>query len=146
MGTGQDNASGNEQVSVSDVNGVGDVLVDAKGDALYTSQQEASGMVLCTAGCTAIWDPLTVQGSRTPIGATSIDGMLGTVERPDGTRQITFDGAPLYRFTVDSGPGVVSGNGTTDSFGGRQFTWHVATTGTTTPAPSSGGTGYGNGY
>jgi predicted lipoprotein with Yx(FWY)xxD motif len=146
MGTGQDNASGNEQVSVSDVNGVGDVLVDAKGDALYTSQQEASGMVLCTSGCTAIWDPLTVQGSRTPIGATSIDGMLGTVERPDGTRQITFDGAPLYRFTVDSGPGVVSGNGTTDSFGGRQFTWHVATTGTATPAPSSGGTGYGNGY
>ena len=35
MGTGQDSASGNDQVSVSDVSGAGNVLVDAKGDALY---------------------------------------------------------------------------------------------------------------
>jgi predicted lipoprotein with Yx(FWY)xxD motif len=142
-GSGQGTASGNDQVSVSNVSGVGDVLVDAKGDALYMSEQEAGGTVLCTAGCTDFWVPLTVHGSRSPVGASSIDGMLGTVERPDGTRQITFDGAPLYRFAEDSGPGVVSGNGAADSFGGRQFTWHVATpTGDTTSAPSSGGIGY----
>ena len=95
----------NEQVSVSNVNGVGDVLVDAKGDALYMSEQEAGGMVLCTDGCTAFWKPLTAQGSGTPTGASSVDGTLGTVERPDGAQQVTFEGAPLYRFTEDSGPG-----------------------------------------
>ena len=144
MGSGQENASGNEQVSVSDVNGVGDVLVDAKGDALYMSEQEASGMVLCTAGCTAFWEPLTMSGPGSPTGASSVDGTLGTVERPDGARQITFDGAPLYRFTEDSSPGDVSGDGFADSFDGKQFTWHVARPGGATEAPStpSGGIGY----
>jgi predicted lipoprotein with Yx(FWY)xxD motif len=144
MGSGQDNASGNEQVSVSDVNGVGDVLVDEKGDALYMSEQEASGMVLCTDGCTAFWEPLTMSAPGSPTGASSVDGTLGTVERPDGARQITFDGAPLYRFTEDSSPGDVSGDGFADSFDGKQFTWHVARPGGATEAPStpSGGIGY----
>jgi predicted lipoprotein with Yx(FWY)xxD motif len=144
MSGGQDNASTNDQVSVSDVDGVGDVLVDAKGDALYLAEQEAEGMVLCTDGCTAFWKPLTITGSASPTGASSIDGTLGTVDRPDGARQITFDGAPLYRFTQDSGPGNVSGDGFADSFDGQQFTWHVARPGGATEAPStpSGGIGY----
>ena len=144
MGNGQGTASGNDQVSVSDVNGVGDVLVDRKGDALYMSEQEASGMVLCTDGCTQFWQPLTVTGSAGPTGSTSVDGTLGTIERPDGARQITFDGTPLYRFSEDSGPGNVSGDGFADSFDGQQFTWHVARPGGATEAPStpSGGIGY----
>jgi predicted lipoprotein with Yx(FWY)xxD motif len=150
MGNGQGTASGNDQVSVSDVSGVGDVLVDAKGNALYMAEQEADGMVLCTNGCTAFWKPLTVTGSTSPIGASSVDGSLGTVERPDGSHQITFDGAPLYRFTGDSGPGNVSGDGFADSFDGRQFNWHVARPGGATEAPRtpSGGTGSygGSGY
>ncbi len=141
-GAGAPNA--NEQVSVSNVNGIGDVLVDAKGDALYMSEQEAGGTVLCTDGCTAFWKPLTAQGSSTPTGASSVDGTLGTVERPDGAQQVTFEGAPLYRFTEDSSPGMVSGDGFADSFDGRQFTWHVARPGGATSAPStpSGGIGY----
>jgi predicted lipoprotein with Yx(FWY)xxD motif len=144
MGSDNGAPNANEQVSVSDVDGVGDVLVDAKGDALYMSEQEAGGMVLCTDGCTAFWEPLTVSGTGSPTGASSVDGTLGTVERPDGSRQITFDGAPLYRFTEDSGPGVVSGDGFADSFDGRQFTWHVARPGGASEAPStpSGGIGY----
>jgi predicted lipoprotein with Yx(FWY)xxD motif len=144
MGSDNGAPNANEQVSVSDVDGVGDVLVDAKGDALYMSEQEAGGMVLCTDGCTAFWEPLTVSGTGSPTGASSVAGTLGTVERPDGSRQITFDGAPLYRFTEDSGPGVVSGDGFADSFDGRQFTWHVARPGGASEAPStpSGGIGY----
>ena len=150
MGNGQGTASGNDQVSVSDVNGIGAVLVDAKGDALYMAEQEANGMVLCTSGCTAFWKPLTVTGSTSPTGASSVDASLGTVERPDGSHQITFDGAPLYRFAEDSSPGEVSGNGFADSFGGQDFTWHVARPGGASEAPStpSGGTGSygGSGY
>ena len=126
MGAGGGAPNANEQVSVGDVNGIGNVLVDAKGDALYMSEQEAGGTVLCADGCTAFWKPLTVHGSGTPVGASSVDGTLGTVERPDGADQVTFEGAPLYRFTEDSGAGMVSGDGFADSFDGRQFTWHVA--------------------
>jgi predicted lipoprotein with Yx(FWY)xxD motif len=144
MGSGPGTASGNDQVTVSGVNGVGDVLVDRNGDALYMSEQEASGMVLCTQGCTQFWEPLTVSGSASPTGASSVEGTIGTVERPDGARQITFDGTPLYRFSDDSGPGDVSGDGFADIFDGRQFTWHVARPGGATEAPSapSGGIGY----
>ncbi len=56
-----------------------------------------------------------------------LDGRLGVVSRPGGTRQVTFRGRPLYRFTQDPGAGVVTGNGFADSFDGRSFTWHVAT-------------------
>ena len=108
-------------------------------------------MVLCTEGCTQFWEPLTVTGSASPTGSTSVDGTIGTIERPDGARQITFDGTPLYRFSEDSGPGNVSGDGFADSFDGHQFTWHVAVPGGATEAPSTpsgGGTGSygGSGY
>jgi predicted lipoprotein with Yx(FWY)xxD motif len=118
-------SGGTETVSVSSVDGVGDVLVDAQGAALYAADQETNGMVVCTGSCTSIWDPLTVTSGRPTAG----DGVtaLGVVTRPDGARQVTVDGRPLYRFTEDPGTGVVTGNGFADSFAGKAFTWHVAT-------------------
>jgi predicted lipoprotein with Yx(FWY)xxD motif len=119
-------ASGTGTVSVRSVDGVGDVLVDAKGSALYASEQEAGGTIVCTGACVAFWSPLTVGAGR-PSAAGALHGKLGLVSRPDGARQVTFRGRPLYRFTQDPSPGVVTGNGFADSFGGRSFTWHVAT-------------------
>ena len=75
----------------------------------------------CTDGCTSIWPPLTApRASRPP--ASDVSGDLGVVKRPDGARQVTLDGTPLYRFAQDGGPGKVNGDGVTDSFGGQQFT------------------------
>ena len=53
---------------------------------------------------------------------------LADIKRPDGTRQVTYDGRPLYRFTEDGGAGKVTGDGFKDSFGGTKFTWHAVTT------------------
>lgn len=137
-------ASGAMQtVSVKKVDKVGDVLVDAKGDALYSAAQEAGGKVLCTDSCTSIWRPLTLPGDTSPTAPADLHSGLGTVKRPDGAEQVTFDGAPLYRFAEDSGPGVVSGDGVSDSFGGKDFTWHAATltgasAGSTSTSPQSG--------
>jgi predicted lipoprotein with Yx(FWY)xxD motif len=127
-----------ETVSASTVDGIGDVLVDAQGEALYAADVETGGMVLCVASCTTIWDPLTVSGDGTPTAADGIAADLGVVTRPDGTRQVTFDGSPLYRFVEDPSPGTVTGNGFADSFDGRTFTWHVATpTGVSTSSANS---------
>jgi predicted lipoprotein with Yx(FWY)xxD motif len=114
-------------VSVSTVDGVGRVLVDAEGAALYAADQEAGGMVLCTDGCATIWDPLIVDAGETPTGDDGLNGQLGVVRRPEGGRQVTFDGRLLYRFIEDPRPGIVTGNGFEDTFDGRLFTWHVAT-------------------
>jgi predicted lipoprotein with Yx(FWY)xxD motif len=113
-------------VSVSTVDGVGDVLVDSEGAALYAAEQEADGMVLCTGACAAIWEPLTVSGDVQPAAGDGL-GTLGVATRPDGLRQVTFDGRLLYRFVEDPAPGTVTGNGFVDTFKGQPFTWHVAT-------------------
>src|SRR5262245_19060424 len=109
-------------VAVKQVAGVGNVLVDSKGLALYSPEQEASGKVLCTGSCVAFWIPLPA-GSAAPAPMSGVF-TLGTVTRPDGTKQVTVDGKPLYTFAEDS-PGSVKGNGFTDAFGGQHFTWHA---------------------
>lgn len=118
--------------SVKSVAGVGQILVDASGDALYTNDQDSPGSVKCTGECAAVWVPLT-----------------------QGGKPVTSDGQPLYTFVQDS-PGKVTGDGVTDSFGGVSFTWTVAkpagtsSSTTTTPsssgASSSGSSGGGYGY
>lgn len=121
------------------------VLVDADGKALYTSDQEAGGMVRCTGACLQFWDPLTIRSSQ-PTGTVS-GGTLGVLTRPDGKMQVTFNGNPLYRFAEDQS-GSLKGDGFDDAFDGQQFTWHAVTTGAVpqTPATTSGSTGGGYGY
>jgi predicted lipoprotein with Yx(FWY)xxD motif len=113
--------SGNATVSIKTIGGTGKVLVDAKGRALYMNDQERGRMVLCTGACLSFWKPLTVSG--TPKGA-SLPGKLAVVKRPDGGRQVAYNGKLLYSFTLDK-PGKVTGDGFKDAFGGQKFTWHV---------------------
>jgi predicted lipoprotein with Yx(FWY)xxD motif len=136
--------SAKSTVSTKSVSGAGTVLVDAKGDALYSPAQEKGGKILCTGGCTAVWVPLTVASGTTPTAGQGVSGKLGVVKRPAGRRQVTWNGSLLYTFANDGGPGHVTGNGATDSFSGMSFTWHVATAGgTPAPAPSTTKGGYG---
>jgi predicted lipoprotein with Yx(FWY)xxD motif len=128
-------------VSIESVNGA-DVLVDSDGAALYTSEQERDGDVRCTAACASSWLPLTLAGPGKPTAGSDVPDDLGVVERPDGARQVTFDGRPLYRFADDGEPGEVSGDGLADSFGGRRFTWHVATSGENGSSEDRGGGTY----
>jgi predicted lipoprotein with Yx(FWY)xxD motif len=113
--------TGGATVSVKGISGAGSVLVDAKGRALYRSDQERNGMVLCDGACLSFWQPLTVSG--TPKGK-ALPGKLAVVRRPDGGRQVTYNGRLLYSFKLDK-PGKVTGDGFKDAFGGQKFTWHV---------------------
>lgn len=135
-------ASRTDAVSLASVSGVGKVLVNSKGFALYSPVQEKSGTIRCTGSCTSIWVPLTTKGAP----SASAGLQLGTVMRPDGKTQVTFKGMPLYLFAEDSSPKSVTGNGVSDNFGGKSFTWHVASPGKTSTTVNSGGGGYSNGY
>src|SRR5262245_10637366 len=131
--TGGDSAKkGSAAVSVKSIAGHGKVLVDSKGRALYRSDQERGGMVLCTGACLSFWQPVTVSG--TPKGG-STPGKLAVVKRPDGGRQVTYQGRLLYAFKLD-GPGKVTGDGFKDAFGGQKFTWHVVRPAGTTSSPA----------
>lgn len=135
-------------LAVRSVSG-GKVLVDGSGNTLYSPDQERSGTIKCTSSCTQIWPPDTIgAGTRVPTSVPGMHGTIGTLHRPDGTRQLTFDGRPLYTFTLDGGPGTVTGDGTKDSFDGTNFTWHAirpagaANTAPSSPASSSTGNPY----
>lgn len=135
-----------QTVSLRKVDGLGDVLVDSKGAALYSADQEGGGNVLCTGSCTSIWLPLTLPaGVSGPTASGALMAELGTVTRPDGAMQVTFKGKPVYRFADDKGPGNVSGNGFSDSFDGTAFTWHVVgPAGASGGSTSTGSGGYGS--
>jgi predicted lipoprotein with Yx(FWY)xxD motif len=134
-------------VTVHDASGTGQVLTNAAGHTLYLSDQERSGKLMCTSSaCTTFWTPLTVATGQQPSGPSAVMSKLGTVTRPDGSKQVTLNGAPLYTFSFDHAAGDAKGNGFKDSFDGVHFTWHAATvTGVAAPPPpmsSSGGGGY----
>jgi predicted lipoprotein with Yx(FWY)xxD motif len=135
-------------VTVRDVGGM-KVLTTSSGRTLYFSDQE-NGKVLCTSGaCNAIWAPLTVTAGQKLTAAAGVTDDLTTLKLPDGTRQVAFDGEPLYTFSYDHGAGQANGDGKTDSFDGTDFTWHAATptgSGSTPSSGSSSGSSHGYGY
>jgi predicted lipoprotein with Yx(FWY)xxD motif len=123
------------------------LLVDSTGAALYTSEQEKTGTVMCTNGCTQIWLPLKAPSSGQPTAGDGVSGKVGTVKRPDGARQVTLDGRPLYRFAEDTEKGKATGDNVSDSFGGQKFTWHAeGDSGSSSGGGNSGGGGSGYNY
>jgi predicted lipoprotein with Yx(FWY)xxD motif len=135
--------SASDTVSVSQVPGVGNIYTDANGMALYTPAQEATGKISCVGPCTSVWIPLAPPSSGSATESSGVRGSVGVITRPDGNSQVTLNGAPLYRFYQDTAAGTADGNGIRDSFGGVNFTWHVAAPhATTTTNTSSGHYGY----
>ena len=88
----------------------GTYLVDADGRALYVFASDHVGMSMCTGDCAESWPPLVVEEGATPTAASGVDGEFGTVARADGSRQLTYDDAPLYFFSGDSAPGDTNGH------------------------------------
>ena len=136
-------AGGSDTVSTKSISGVGTVLVDSQGQALYTNNQDSGMNVACTGSCTAIWVPLMAPSSgQTTSSDQAVQAKLGMVNSK-GSTQVTFGGKPLYSFVQDS-PGQVTGNGFTDNFGGTSFTWTVASTGQTSSSANSTNTSSGS--
>ena len=87
---------------------LGQILVDGQGLSLYLV---SSGV--CTGSCAGIWPPVPyddVAGLGDGIDAS----LLGQTEREDGFLQATYNGHPLYRYSGDSAPGDVNGQGVND--------------------------------
>jgi predicted lipoprotein with Yx(FWY)xxD motif len=83
------------------------VLTNARGFTLYLFAPDSPTTSKCTGLCTAYWPPVT--GS--PKAGPGVTGKLGTITRPGGGVQATYDGHPLYTYIGDNGPGQAQGNG-----------------------------------
>src|SRR5690242_416019 len=104
------------------------VLTNVKGFAVYSFAPDTMTKSDCTGACAAAWPP--VKGPTT--AGMGLTGKLGTIKRPGGSTQATYNGHPLYTFVQDTGPGTDKGNGV-NAFGGR---WH-ALTASGSPVPAS---------
>lgn len=97
---------------------LGTILTDSSGRTLYVYKNDSMNVSNCTGACAQNWPPLTTTG--TPSLASGVPGTLGTITRGDGSKQVTYNGMPLYTFKADSNPGDTKGQGIGN-------VWHVAT-------------------
>ena len=102
-----------ETVAVNSSDEKGDYLVAANGFSLYTFANDAPGVSNCVDQCAENWPPLLAFGDNLVAGA-GIDGELGTIERADGSRQVTYNDMPLYLWVQDTAPGDTTGDGVGD--------------------------------
>jgi predicted lipoprotein with Yx(FWY)xxD motif len=130
----------------------GPFLTDGSGHAVYLWVKDGVDKSACSGACAGAWPPVPVAGTLTASGGAKASD-LGTITRSDGTKQVTYDGHPLYYFAGDSGPGQTNGQGS-DGFGAKW--WLVAPSGaeitaaetassapaSATPTSSAGGYGY----
>jgi predicted lipoprotein with Yx(FWY)xxD motif len=83
------------------------VLTSTNGFTLYWFAPDSPSASRCTGSCAAYWPPVTGIPAAGP-GVTT--GKLGTIKRPGGTTQATYDGHPLYTYNGDNAPGQARGN------------------------------------
>lgn len=108
-------------VAVAD-SSLGQILVDGDGRTLYLFTSDSPGESTCYDDCAVSWPPLVSDGAATA-GEGVDEALLGSVQRDDGTTQVSYDEQPLYYWQGDSSPGDVNGQGVGDVW------WVVAPSG-----------------
>ena len=108
----------------------GYVLATSTGRTIYWygGDIKGSGESTCSGSCLTTWPAVT----GTPVAAPGVRlaGQLGTITRPGGVVQASYNGYPLYTYGQDMAAGQASGNGVTG-------VWHVITGAVLSPAPAS---------
>lgn len=125
-------------VQVRDVGSLGKVLVTPAGLTLYTFKSDTpnSGKSACSGACAGTWPALTTTAA-TVAAPAGVTGTFALITRDDGSKQVTFNGQPLYRYAADAAPGDAKGDGV----GTVWFAAKIAAT-TTSSSGSSDGYGY----
>jgi predicted lipoprotein with Yx(FWY)xxD motif len=116
-GCSSDSGAGSAPVPTPTANGdavsaqatsLGSVLVDGRGRTVYEFANDTGSKSTCVDACAAVW--LAVPAPATvPASEPGVTGKLGSTTRPDGSRQLTVAGHPVYTFTGDSAPGQTNG-------------------------------------
>lgn len=107
------------QLAVWDSKKLGKVVTDSEGLTLYrfdkdTAQPPKSN---CEGACATTWPVVSAKGAVAPPGVD--ESLMGEITRSDGSKQLTIDGWPMYRYAKDKKAGDAKGQGV----GG---TWYAA--------------------
>jgi predicted lipoprotein with Yx(FWY)xxD motif len=91
----------------------GNMLVDAKGMTVYTFDKDVanSGKSTCSGQCLENWPAVKA-------GDAPLSPPYSAVTREDGTKQLAYQGKPLYTFVKDKKAGDKAGDKVKDA-------WHI---------------------
>lgn len=98
-------------VQLANMTGVGEFLVDAEGMSLYLFKNDEGGTSSCTGDCATAWPPFVIEAGEFVATGEGVTGTFATIERDDGSLQVTYEGVPLYYFSGDAAAGDVAGQG-----------------------------------
>jgi len=109
-----------------------DIVVSSKGLTLYHYLPDTKRAIKCTGPCAILFPPLLISAGAKPVAGPGLAASkLGTVKRPDGKLQVTYNGLTLYRDFYDRSAGQVNGQG-------QQRAWYAVTpAGSVTKAPAN---------
>ncbi|HLU83810.1 MAG TPA: hypothetical protein VKZ43_10450 [Trueperaceae bacterium] len=128
-------------INLAESSDMGQYLVDANGMALYLFVPDAQGASTCYDDCATNWPPVTVESADAlpTLGEGLDQALLGTVERDDGTLQVTYNGWPLYYYLGDMEAGVATGQGLGDNWYVLDATGTAIGQAAAAPADDAGG-------
>ncbi|MGW3564141.1 hypothetical protein ACWDSL_09660 [Streptomyces sp. NPDC000941] len=101
------------QLSAGRAGALNPVVVNGAGFTLYRFDKDTAmpSKSNCEGACATTWPPVLIA----PGGKIFVDGVkpsaIGVIKRADGTRQVTINGWPVYRFSKDAKPGDTNGQG-----------------------------------
>ncbi|MFG2875612.1 SCO0930 family lipoprotein [Streptomyces sp. NPDC048337] len=106
------------QLKVAELPNLGGAVTDGAGFTLYRFDKDTAKPPKsnCDGDCAKAWPPVAADDATAGEGIDA--GLLGSVARADGTRQLTLAGWPVYRYAKDAKAGDALGEGV----GG---TWHA---------------------
>jgi predicted lipoprotein with Yx(FWY)xxD motif len=95
---------------------LGKVLANGSGRTLSMFGKDKRSKSECSGACAKAWPPLTTTG-KPKAGRGVSASKLGTTNRGHGVKQVTYNGHPLYRFSMDHRARQTNGEGI-NAFGG----------------------------
>jgi predicted lipoprotein with Yx(FWY)xxD motif len=78
----------------------GKALFGPSGKVVYVFGADRGSTSRCYGVCASAWPPLLT--SAAPLAGSGVQAkLLGTTKRKNGTRQVTYNGHPLYYYSAD---------------------------------------------
>lgn len=104
---------------------LGTYLVDGAHRTVYLFEKDhrGNGKSACSGACAQTWPPVTTTGQWKAAGGVKA-AKLTMIKRSDGTKQLAYNGWPLYRFSLDA-RGTTKGQGL-KAFGAEWYTMSTA--------------------
>jgi predicted lipoprotein with Yx(FWY)xxD motif len=106
--SGSSGSSGSTLTIATRSTSIGTILTAANGRTVYLFEKDKGGKSSCSGACASAWMPVAAPASA---GSGVTGSMLTTTTRNDGTKQVVYNGHPLYYFAADTQPTDTKGQG-----------------------------------